>query len=257
LKTGATAKEAFIEHMGSGGRWLSQGWIATFARLGDVEPPRIRVVPRLTDVVDAPEAPTVVAIDMPIGLTERTEGPGRAPEQAVRPLLGGRQSSVFSMPSRAAVYAPDYPQSCAIARATSDPPRAVSIQGFHLFPKIREVDALLRGRPDLVERVYEVHPELAFWTMNGEAALGEPKKVKGMPYGPGLALRRDLLRRAGLSDDAVNAVPPRGAAADDLLDALAGLVVARKIAEGRGRPFPDPPGRDAHGLPVAIWTFRL
>jgi predicted RNase H-like nuclease len=108
-----------------------------------------------------------------------------------------------------------------------------------------------------VERIHEVHPEVAFWSMNGEAALAEPKKVKGTPYGPGLALRRDLLRRAGLPDAAVTAAPPRGAAIDDLLDALAGLVVARKIAEGRGRPFPDPPGRDAEGLPVAIWTFRL
>ncbi len=233
------------------------GWIAAFARTDDAEPPRIRVVPTLAEIVDAPEHPAIVAVDMPIGLAERTEGPGRAPEQAVRPLLGGRQSSVFSMPSRAAVFAGDYGEACAIARATSDPPRAVSIQGFHLFPKIREIDALLRERRDLIERVYEVHPEVAFWSMNGEAALTEPKKVKGTPFGPGLALRRDLLRRAGLANEAVSAAPPRGAAADDLLDALAGLVVARKIAEGRGRPFPDPPGRDAYGLPVAIWTFHL
>ena len=103
------------------------GWIAAFARTDDAEGVRIRVVPTLAEVVDAPEAPAVVAVDMPIGLTERTEGPGRAPEQAVRPLLGGRQSSVFSMPSRAAVFAGDYGEACAIARATSDPPRAVSI----------------------------------------------------------------------------------------------------------------------------------
>jgi len=33
---------------------------------------------------------------------------------------------------------------------------------------------------------------------------------------------------------------------------LACLVVARHIALGQGRPFPDPPGCDAHGLPIAI-----
>lgn len=244
------------------GAWLAGvdgcpgGWIAAFARTDGRGAARIRVVRAIREVVDAPEAPAVVAVDMPVGLTDRTVGPGRPPEQLVRPLLGARQSSVFSIPSRAAVHAADHRAACAAARATSDPPRAVSIQGFRLFPKIRELDALLRERPDLAGRVFEVHPELAFWSMNGEAALPEPKTVKGSPHGPGLALRRTLLVGAGLPEAAVVADPPRGAAADDLLDALAGLVVALKIAQGRGRPFPDPPGRDAHGLPVAIWTFR-
>ena len=143
-----------------------------------------------------------------------------------------------------------------MALATSDPPRKVSRQGFAIFPKIRETDALLRARPELVSRVYEVHPELAFWAMNGDRALAEPKKVKGTPYGPGMALRRTLLAGAGMPDVLLGAAPPRGAADDDLLDALAGLTVALDIVRGGGRSFPDPSGRDAHGLPVAIWTLR-
>ena len=138
------------------------GRIAAFARTDDAQDVRIRVVPTLAEIVDAPQKPAVVAVHMPIGLAERTEGTDRAPEQCVRPLLGGRQSSVFSMPSRAAVFAGDYGEACAIAGATSDPPRAVSIHGFHLFPRIREIDALLRQLRDLIERVYEVHPEVAF-----------------------------------------------------------------------------------------------
>jgi predicted RNase H-like nuclease len=47
------------------------------------------------------------------------------------------------------------------------------------------------------------------------------------------------------------------AGADDLVDPLAGLTVALDLARGGGRSFPDPPGRDAHGRPVAIWTLRL
>jgi hypothetical protein len=31
--------------------------------------------------------------------------------------------------------------------------------------------------------------------------------------------------------------------------------VAREIARGNGRPFPDPPATDPHGLPIAVWTF--
>jgi threonine dehydratase/predicted RNase H-like nuclease len=233
------------------------GWIAVFMRMDEPNAHRIMTAPTLEAVVDAPEHPAVIAVDMPIGLPDRTEGSGRLPEQLIRPLLGERQSSVFAIPSRRAVAAIDYADACAIAAATSHPSRKVSRQGFAIFPKIREIDALLRTRPDLVPRIYEVHPELAFWALNGGRALDWPKKVKGTPYGPGMVLRRALLGRSGLLPEAlIGASPPRGAAADDVLDALAGLTVALDLARGGGQPFPDPPGRDAHGLPVAIWTLR-
>jgi predicted RNase H-like nuclease len=226
-------------------------------RVDDWHTHRIMTAPTLAAIADAPEKPAVIAVDMPIGLPERTEGSGRLPEQLIRPLLGQRQSSVFAIPSRCAVEAEDYGEACAIAAATSEPPRKVSRQGFAIFPKIREIDALLRARPDLLPRIFEVHPELAFWALNDAQALDQPKKVKGTPYGPGMALRRTLLTRSGLLPEGlIRAFPPRGAAEDDLLDALAGLTVALDIARGGGQPFPDPPGRDAHGLPVAIWTLR-
>ena len=233
------------------------GWIAALMRTDDPSAHRIVTAPTLEAIADAPEQPAVIAVDMPIGLPERTEGSGRLPERLIRPLLGERQSSVFAIPSRRAVEALDYGEACAIAAATSDPSRKVSRQGFAIFPKIREIDALLRARPGLMPRVYEVHPELAFWALNGGRALDRPKKVKGVPYGPGMALRRDLLKESGLLPDAlIDSPAPRGAAQDDLLDALAGLTVALDLARGGGQSFPDPPGRDAHGLPVAIWTLR-
>ncbi|MFX8106486.1 DUF429 domain-containing protein, partial [Acinetobacter baumannii] len=89
------------------------------------------------------EAPGIVAVDMPIGLPERVGPGGRGPEPLVRRLLPGRSSSVFSVPSRAAVEADDYAEACRIARATSDPPRALSRQLFNIMPRIREVDAAL------------------------------------------------------------------------------------------------------------------
>ena len=226
-------------------------------RVDDPHTHRITTAPAFAAIADAPEQPAVIAVDMPIGLPERTEGSGRRPEQLIRPLLGQRQSSVFAIPSRRAVEAEDYGEACAIAAATSEPPRKVSRQGFAIFPKIREIDALLRAWPELVSRLYEVHPELAYWALNHAKALDQPKKVKGTPYAPGMALRRTLLSRSGLLPDGlIHASPPRGATEDDLLDALAGLTVALDLARGGGRSFPDPPGRDAHGLPVAIWTLR-
>jgi predicted RNase H-like nuclease len=229
------------------------GWIAAFLRAegGDV---RLRIVPHFTDVLSAPEAPAIIAVDMPVGLQQRTGPGGRAAENAVRPLLGARQSSVFSVPSRAAVYATDYAAACAQALETSDPPRKVSKQLFNIAPRIREIDALLRRDAMAAKRVFEVHPEVAFWRLNGGRALTEPKKVKSRPYGPGLAMRRTLLVADGFPSEAVNAAPPKGAGPDDLVDALACAAVARRLHRGEAKPFPDPPPRDAFGLPMAIWA---
>jgi predicted RNase H-like nuclease len=227
------------------------GWVAALMRLDGAEPPRIRVVGTVAEIADAPEAPAIVAVDIPIGLPERIEGPGRAPERLLRPLLGSRAASVFSMPARAAVYAGSYAEACATARALSTPPRALTIQGFNILPKVREVDALLRARPELRERVFEVHPEAVFRALNAGAPL-DSRKVEAA----GLDRRRALLLGAGLPRETVEAPAPRPAKPDDLLDALAALVGARAIAQGEAESFPDPPERDAHGIPVAIWAPR-
>jgi predicted RNase H-like nuclease len=227
------------------------GWIIAFVRDGET---RFRVVPKFLDVIRSAEAPEIIAVDVPIGLPKRAGYGGRAAENAVRPLLGGRQSSVFSVPSRAAIAENDYREACRVALATSDPPRAISRQLFNIAPKIREVDVAVRESPELAKRIFEVHPEVAFWRLNGERPLGEPKKVKGRCYGPGLALRRGLLIGAGLSAATVETEAPKGAGPDDLLDALACAIVAGRIYAGVAKPFPNPPPRDEFDLPMAIWA---
>lgn len=229
------------------------GWAVAFVRPHGDEA-RVRIIPAFADIVTAPEQPAIIAVDMPIGLPDRTGHGGRAAENAVRPLLGQRQSSVFSVPSRGAVYAMDYAEARRIALATSEPPKSVAKQLFNIAPKIRDVDEVMRADASLAQRVFEVHPEVAFWRLNGERALTEPKKVKSRCYEPGLALRRALLVAGGLPASIVESSPPKGAGPDDLLDALACAAVARRIHAGIARPFPDPPPRDSYGLPMAIWA---
>lgn len=199
-----------------------------------------------TDVMALPA--TVIAVDMPIGLPESS---GRAPERTVRSRLGERQSSVFAVPSEKAIYCEDYAQACRVNLLHSDPPRKVSKQCFHLFPKMREIDALITS--ELQARIYESHPELAFWVMNGETPLSLPKKVKSAPYGPGLDLRRTLLRQAGLPIDGLShEYRRRYVGADDLLDACACAFVAWRILTGRSIRFPEDPPRNARGLRMEI-----
>ena len=224
------------------------GWMAALVRPRGDEV-RLRVVPQFAAIATAPEAPAVIAVDMPIGLPRRIGPGGRGPERAVRPLLGARQSSVFPVPSREAIYALTYPDACRMALSTSDPPRSVQKQLFLIGPRIREVDEALRADAALAARVFEVHPELAFWRINGQRPLALPKKVK-----PGLALRRALLIAAGYPPAAVEGPPPKGAGPDDVLDALACATIAGRIHADLAQPFPDPPQRDEYGLMMAIWA---
>ncbi len=228
------------------------GWFVVLRRLDDPASAKALIVRGFAEVIALPEAPLIIAVDMPIGLPERSMG-GRRCDVEARAVLGQRQSAVFAVPSRAAVMETDYRRACEIAFASSEPPRMVAKQTFNLFPKIREIDALMS--PHLQERVVEVHPEVAFWALNGGRPLDVAKKVKSRPHAPGLALRRDLLAAAGNDRAFLAAHPFRLADAghDDLLDAVACSWTAARIAAGTARRFPDDPPRDARGLRMEIW----
>lgn len=240
-------------------RWVAgvdacrAGWIACFLS-EDLSALRLRLAGSVAEVADAPEAPAAISVDMPIGLPERIEGSGRACEMAVRPLLGERQSSVFSTPSRRAVMEADYRKACDAALATSRPPRKVSKQGFMLFPRMRELDALMIARPELRSRIFETHPEVSFFHLNGKSPAALPKKVKSRPNPAGLKERTALLLEAGLPEGFAPLVedPPRGAGGDDVLDAVACAWSARRILNGEAAVYPDPPPHDAHGIEMAI-----
>ncbi len=223
------------------------GWM-TIWRETDETPFRFHIFATLDDLSRALPNLTALAIDMPIGLPERIDGSGRAPEKAVRPMLGPRQSSVFSIPARAAVEAADYGEACRLALAHSDPPRKVAKQGYNLFPKIMELDRFLRERPSMVDCVVETHPEVVFRRLKGEP-LAHPKKLP-----EGRVERLGLLARAGLPPELLATIPPRGAGPDDFLDAMACWLTAERHARGEAVPHPAQPPRDCHGLPMAIWA---
>ncbi|TKT82947.1 DUF429 domain-containing protein [Aquamicrobium sp. LC103] len=239
------------------------GWVAVMRRGGRLE---AGVFPSFAMLVDLLPGEAVIAVDMPIGLPDSAGHGGRGPEALVRRHLGQRQSSVFSIPSRAAVYAETGPfpdvgewyaahrRASVVARATSEPAKGISIQAFGIFSKIREIDRLLIERPQLRGRVIESHPEAAFWRLNGESAMELPKKVKGRINPAGMEERKRLLDRCGVERAFLDAIPPRGAAEDDYLDAAAMMLIAARHARGETVPFPDPPLVDTLGNPIAIWT---
>ena len=237
------------------------GWVAAASdgAFGDVE---IAVFPTFDAVLDAHPVPAIIAVDIPIGLPRRSGPGGRVAEAAARAALGrARASSVYAIPARCAVYAavrtrpPDrmarFRAAVALARKASDTGAGFSIQTFGILPKVVEVDRCLRRRAGAADRVFEVHPELAFTIMAGTPCTHSKKTSAGETD------RVDRLAAAGIARAQVlSRLSRRGAggAGDDVVDALACLVVARRIAWGDAVSFPSPPARDEQGLPIAIWA---
>ncbi len=228
------------------------GWLAVICELHHPASARAEVFTSFQDLLAHQPALAMIAIDVPIGLPERALLGGRSADVAARTVLGARRSAVFSVPARSAIMEHDYRTACDIAFALSDPPRKISKQMFHIFPKIRHVDAAMT--PALQVRVREVHPEVAFAALNGWQALDQPKKIKSRPNPAGLAVRRDLLIAAGYSPDLLATTFKRKIAGpDDLLDACVNSWSAARILAGTARCFPADPPLDAKSLRCEIW----
>lgn len=187
---------------------------------------------------------TRAAIDIPIGISD--DGV-RACDLEARALLTPHTSRVFTGARRWLWrdfrYPDEFAQANAAAAARGQ--ARISLQLWHLGPKIIEVDDFVRAHRHLMLR--ETHPELVFWRLNGERPLPSKRSAEGH------ALRRELLIGQGILqlDDWLNATRiGTGAKADDVLDACACALAARDGE--RHVPCGTPP-RDAHGLPMQIW----
>ncbi len=228
------------------------GWIAVYHPVNDPAAAASRIFATFADLLAFTEGFAAVAIDMPIGLPDVATPGGRDADRMARAVLGARQSSVFAVPARATLACIDYRDACDTNLRHSDPPRKVAKQMFYLFAKIREIDAAMT--PARQAHIVECHPEVAFWAINGNVALDEPKKRKSSTYPPGLDLRRRLLRTAGYSRAFLNGPDcrRRDAAPDDLLDACATAWTANRVATGAAERFPAAPTLDGRGLRMEI-----
>ena len=196
----------------------------------------VHVVGTLAEVFTALDDSTTIGIDMPIGLP--TSGV-RASDRFAREFLKGRASTIFSTPPRDLIAFTDYAEANVASKERHG--RGISKQAFHLFARIRELDALMS--PVLAGRVVEVHPECSFREMTGDLLPS-----KHTPVG--------LDRRRRLIHELFGEVPDRlrGAKPDDILDAYAVLWTAERFARGEHRTLGPVDGeeRDGRGLVMRI-----
>jgi len=163
-------------------------------------------------------------------------------------MLGrGRASSVFPPPSRRSLSFDDYREVSEVNFKLTE--RRLSKQSLHISPKVRQVDDAIK--PVMQGRVREVHPELAFWALNGQAAMRVNKTRR-----EGREERWRLLR-AALADlcetPALPAALGGKCGVDDYVDSLVCAWTAACISRGDAQSFPLEPERDERRLRMEMW----
>lgn len=207
------------------------GWIV--ARLEPEQGISFLLAEELQSLFEGSERGSIVAIDIPIGLSEKL--PRRCDVEA-RAFLGrGRGSSVFPAPCRSSLNAVSFRDACERNLAASG--RMISCQCYGILPKIREIDALMS--PYRQEYIREVHPEVAFAILAGHPMLYRKRAIDGVRE------RLAILASSGVSID-LDTIQEfrrklgRGKVqVDDMIDAAALVLAAERIASGTARIFGD------------------
>ena len=220
------------------------GWIS-LARDLDTGAIEARCFASAGDLLQQEPIPAVICVDIPIGLTEA--GP-RACDVAARTILGRpRASSVFPAPIRPVLAARSWEEACTIRERIEG--KRMSKQAWGIVDKVRDIDRKLRSRPELADRVHEVHPEVSFAAWAGKVML-HPKRSRD-----GNAERRQLITNY-FGPDAFGRVreqfPVKRVGHDDIADAFAVLWTAERVARGNARTLPATPPLDPHGLRMEI-----
>jgi predicted RNase H-like nuclease len=206
------------------------GWVVGRVTAGRVT---WAVVGSAAEVLAVTAGCAAVGVDIPLGLPAGAAY--RACDVACANRLGRSRSSVFPAPPRDVLAAATPEHAQAVARRLTG--RAISLQTFHIGPKIREWDAVAA----LPAHVVEVHPEVSLRTLAPGVDFAPKKTARGAGQRIA-ALGRWLDVAAALGD------LPAGARLDDVLDALAAAWSAARWAAGtaevlgaetddRGRPM--------------------
>jgi predicted RNase H-like nuclease len=220
----------------------AKGWLAASAKLQGItmsaEEPQ--VFSTILDVLDYKPAYQVVALFAPIGLLDKSTPGGRRCDRDARHLLGRpRSSAIVSAPARP------------VLRCTSFA-EAATANGGHLSPvswrqmrRIAEVDANLA--PYWQRTVFEVHPELSLFQLNGDRPVRFSKHVRA-----GIAERTALLEERFPGVERVLKARISGVKEPQLIDAAVCLWTARRIVSRAVNRLPEDPEWDGLGLRMEI-----
>ncbi len=207
------------------------GWFAVWQ-----DPKRVirsRVFCNARDLIPYFEKKEVITIgiDMPVVLSNSIP---READRLARKLLGKKSSSIFTAPTPKLLIQKTYEDAAKFSKENYG--KSISIQSWHLFPKIKDLSEITNHKHF---KIHEIHPELSFRSMNNNAAILERKKDP-----KGFEMRKALLKRefAMLDFQKIRVqYLKKDVSNDDILDALAVLWSAQRVARNEATFLPDNP----------------
>lgn len=189
-----------------------------------------------------------VFVDMPIGLED--ENYTRECDRLLRKKLGSEySSSVFSPPIRPALHAPSYVEANMESYEYTE--KNLTVQAWNITPKIKTIDTFLIQYPELKEVVLESHPELLFRNLNGGMIYQKKNTKKGLRHRLDLVSNHEEIA-ADFFREIKEEFRRNEVAEDDIVDAMALALAAKKSAEKGVKTIPENPPEDSEGLPMAI-----
>lgn len=192
------------------------GWFAFIKQAGVIS---YQCFTQLSDLNAYLASAACIFIDMPIGFPERGQ-PFRLCDKLARQLLPKRAASIFPVPCKAAVYAPDYAAACLINEHLIG--KRFPIQTWNITPKIRELDKLVSNNIQKNSRghtYYESHPEVVFAGLAGKPMLNSKSTLQGQVERLALLCELVALDMPVLKQ-ALSQTPKKLAKADDIIDAF-------------------------------------
>ncbi len=207
------------------------GWLVASAKLhaATFSPEEPRVLSKFSEVFEERPLFEVIALNAPVGYADTPEEE-RGCDVIARRLLGRRSMTVKRTPTRGTVET-------GLVRLDEH------LDAITLVLLGRYCEVNVEMLPYRQRTVYEAHPELSFYVINGDKPLVRSKKSD-----EGIAERRVLLEKRIPGVKRILDAQLRGVPTSHLYDVAALLWTARRIAAKAANRIPEDPEWDSEGL---------
>ena len=228
------------------------GWVVA-SRI-DENMPEIQLFENFQSVLEKYRDYDVIVVDMPIGLASSKENiERREADIEAKKILSetGRGGSVFfpptkevidDLPIQKLVYNDDnYKEACRISKEKTG--RKISRQAFGLLKKIKEITEIADKDDKVMKNVLEFHPEITWYLTCGMRNLSYKKTKEGFQQRHSCLCSSLKIDSKDLSCliDTTRENRCNDVAKDDIIDALSGLIVAKRIFDKDSKIIPDTP----------------
>lgn len=211
-------------------------WLVASAKVqgSTFAPEQPKVYDTFMEVLDERPTFSSIVVNAPIGFRDSVDMGPRTCDVQARKLLGARGRFVHNAPILPAVL-----------RGISTPEDHVDAITAHLLQTYSEVAKEMS--PYRQRQVYEGHPELSFYLLNGDTPLKSSKKI----YEGRDERESILIKRVPNIATVLNAELP-GVRRQNVLDAAALLASARRVFTKSAKRIPSDAEWDSQGLRMEL-----